>query len=214
MSPQKLPAALMSQLAGHASARRFASGDVLVREGSYTSGIYILVSGRLNVFTANTEGRELIYNTLVPGELFGEMFLDGGARSASVRAVVESVCIPIRAQELVSFIAAHPEFAHFLLMTLSHRLRHATEQVRQLGLNDVSERVIGVLKSETVVVDGRHVIPRNLTQQEISQRVGATREMVNHVIQRLVRQGYLHKTGRRDITVVRVLPTSIRTLSG
>jgi hypothetical protein len=109
-------------------------------------------------------------------------------------------------------MAANPEFAEFLVITLIQRLRLATALIRWLGLNDVSERVIDVLRAESRMVDGQLLLPRSLTQQEISQRVGATREMVNHVVRKLMKLGYLRRTGQRQVEVIRALPDSIRSL--
>jgi CRP/FNR family cyclic AMP-dependent transcriptional regulator len=188
------------------------AGEILVQEGARGGGIFILLSGRANVFTAGADGRELIYNTLHAGEILGELFLDGGVRSASVRATEAVECIHVGEDELSAFMAANPEFAEFLVITLIQRLRHATALVRRLGLNDVSERVIDVLRSESKLVDGQLLLPRSLTQQEISQRVGATREMVNHVVRKLMKLGYLRRTGQRQVEVIRALPDSIRSL--
>jgi CRP/FNR family cyclic AMP-dependent transcriptional regulator len=211
MQSQTLSADLLRRLASRGGVRRFARGEILVREGDRGGGIFIVLDGRANVFTAGEDDRELIYNTVHAGEILGELFLDGGVRSASVRAVTDVECIHVGEHELSAFMAANPEFAEFLVITLIQRLRHATALVRRLGLNDVSERVIDVLRSESQLVDGQRLVPRSLTQQEISQRVGATREMVNHVVRKLTKLGYLRRTDRQ-VEVLRDLPDSIRTL--
>lgn len=212
MESQTLPEDLLRHLAGRGDVRRFGRGEILVHEGARGGGIHVMLAGRANVFTAGADGRELIYNTVHAGEILGEMLLDGGVRSASVRAVTDVECLHVGEHELADFMVANPEFAGFLVVTLIQRLRHATTLIRQLGLNDVSERVIDVLRSEATRVDGRLLVPKALTQQEISQRVGATREMVNHVVRRLTKAGYLRRLGPRDVEVVRELPDSIRTL--
>src|SRR5688572_3473133 len=193
MEARKLSAGLIARLAGRGTVRRYRRGELVLREGARGSGIYVVSSGKLTVFTADSDGRELIYNTLQAGEILGELFLDGGRRSASVRAATEAECIHVAEREIFAFMAEEPAFAEFLVLTLIRRLRHATALVRRLGLDDVSARVVDVLRADAEWVDGRLVVPLALTQQEIAQRVGATREMVNRVMKKLVELGYLSR---------------------
>ncbi len=195
-----LSAALLAQLAQRGDARSFARNTVLITEGDASDSLYILVIGELKVFTRDQKGRELTYGVLLPGEFFGELLLDGGPRSASVQAVSDAECIVIDQSEIRSFMQAYPEFAECLVYKLIARLRHATQLSKRLALNDVYERTIAVLQQVALPKTGVRVVPASMTQQEIANRVGATREMVNHIIRDLQRGGFLEKNGQRRLS--------------
>lgn len=99
---------LLAQLALCGQARSFSRNEVLVVEGAEADALYLLLAGELKVFTRDRKGRELVYNMLQPGEFFGELFLDGGPRSASVKAVVASRCVVVDRAALRDFMATYP----------------------------------------------------------------------------------------------------------
>lgn len=201
-----IPLELLTKLVAVGDTRPYNRGDVLVSEGDAADSVYILVSGRLKVFTCDAKGRELVYNVMRPGEFFGEMLLDGGRRSASVKSTEPSECIVVAFAEFREFMRKNPAFAEFLIVTLIQRLRHATQQSRNLALSGVYERVVDLITTEAVEHDGQRTIPATLTQQEMAARVGATREMVNHVIRDLLRGGFIAKGERGRLVLVKPLP--------
>ncbi|WP_369981542.1 Crp/Fnr family transcriptional regulator [Xanthomonas bundabergensis] len=201
-----IPQELLKELVAVGDTRRYASGEVLVSEGDMADAVYILVSGKLKVFTCDSRGRELVYNVMRPGEFFGEMLLDGGRRSASVKSTEPSECVVVAFAEFREFMEKNAAFAEFLIVTLIRRLRHATSQARSLALSGVYERLVDLMNAEAVEQDGQRIIPAALTQREMSARVGATREMVNHVIRDLLRGGFIAKNGGSRLVLVKPLP--------
>lgn len=203
---ERMPPELLERLALEGDVRRYAAGDILFRKGDPADSLYIVLSGRLRVYSENANGREVVYNTLEPGEFLGELLLDGGPRSASVQAITEAECLMVEAAAIRRMTRAHPEIAERLLLKLISRLRHATRTIHSLALEGVFERVVTLLE-ECAIGDGETKrVPAHLTQQEIANRVGATREMVNQVVARLTREGYVHKDARRRMTLIRPLP--------
>lgn len=201
-----LPPEVLAQLSASGETQAFASGEVLFQEGDASDALYILISGRLKAYSANTGGREVVYATLEPGEIFGEMFLDGGTRSASVKAISHSVCRIVEGSQIRELMRAHPQFAESLVVQLISRLRFATRKIRGLALDGVYERVAALLEEAAIEEPtGRHV-PRHLTQLEIASQVGASREMVNHILRDLVRGGFIQKDERHRMTITRRLP--------
>jgi CRP/FNR family cyclic AMP-dependent transcriptional regulator len=197
---------LVASLSTRGDVQTYPRGALLIQEGDVSNAMYILLAGELKVFTRDRRGRELVYNVLRPGEFFGEMFLDGGPRSASVKAVSTSLCAVIGPEELRAFMKEYPEFAESLVLKLISRVRRATEQTRSLALHGVQERVISLL-NELAEDDGdSRVIVQALTQQELADRIGATREMVNQVLRGLLRDGYLVKEDGRRLRIARTLP--------
>lgn len=205
-NPRRLSKDLLYRLSELGRTRRYERGDLIIKEGSRSDGVYVLLAGSAQVFAEDAHERRLIYNKIAAGEIFGEMLLDGGARSASVIATSDCECIRIKRDELQAFIEQHPAFAHTLILVLIGRLRNATAQAKRLGLHDVGEHVAHLLTAEAIEVNGKRQIPRELTQQEIADRIGATREMVNLVIRRFIRGGYLVRTADRSLQLLKALP--------
>lgn len=202
----QLPDRLLAQLATRGKPRAYQRGELLFAEGEHSDSLYILLAGELKVFTRADNGRELVYNLLRPGEFFGELFLDGGPRSASVRANCASECVVVGPAEFREFMRSYPEFAECLVLKLIARVRHVTGQLRSLATKDAYERVAALLIDLAEDEDGVRVIDKGITQQEIADRVGASREMVNQIFRELTRGGYLVRDGERRIVLPKALP--------
>ena len=93
---------------------------------------------------------------------------------------------------LHAFLAEYPDFALHLMRKLIGMVRRLTEQVRSLALQDVYSRVVRLLTDLSDPVSGEErVLRRKLTQQDIADRVGSSREMVNRVMKELTAGGYV-----------------------
>lgn len=205
-SSNNLSPELLSQLALYGDAKWYRRNDLLIEEGAVSDALYILIAGQLKVFTQDDKGRELVYNILQPGEFFGELFLDGGLRSASVKAVVDSQCIVVDHLAIRGFMKTYPEFAECLVYKLIARLRHATQLSKSLALHDVYERTVDLLNQVALNEGDIRVVPLTLTQQEIADRVGATREMINHILRDLIRGGFLARDEQKRLVFSKMLP--------
>jgi CRP/FNR family transcriptional regulator, cyclic AMP receptor protein len=104
------------------------------------------------------------------------------------------------------FILAHPDFAMHLIERLIRRVRVTTGNLKSLALSDVYGRLVRLLNALVQDVDGRQLIPEKLTQQEIADRVGASRDMIGKLMKDLVAGGYL-AIEDRTIMMLRKLPT-------
>jgi len=187
---------LLAKIAKSATVRGYSRNAIIVTEGDDTDSMYVLVSGRVRVFVSGEDGREFEINRIGPGGYFGEVVIDGGPRSASVVALENCRCAIIHKAELSRFIADTPEFAEHIMRTLAHRVRVLTDNVRDLAFMDVYGRVARLLLELAVTVDGRQIIPEKLTQKDIAQRVGCSREMAGRVLKVLEEQGLLRATGK------------------
>lgn len=200
-SVEVLPEPLLSQIARQAVARTFPKNAIIVTEGDDGGSLYVLLAGRAKVFVADGEGREMQFNQIGPGEYFGEVTLDGGPRSASVMALEECRCAVVRAAEFAEFLARNPEFALHMVRKLAHRVRALSGSVRDLALLDVYGRVARLLLDLAEDRDGRLVIDEKLTQKDIAERVGASREMVSRIFSDLAEGGYLAKQDNRYVLI-------------
>ncbi len=195
--PDVLPNALLKQLAQRAMTRTYPKGAVIVTEGDETDSMYVLLDGQVKVYVSDASGREVQLNHIGPGGYFGEVTIDGGPRTASVMALEDCRCAVVRRPELTEFMSEHPEFALHLVLKLAHRVRAPTASVRDLAFLDVYGRVARLLLELAEEVDGRLVIAQRLTQKDIAQRVGASREMISRIFSTLVEGGYLCKENGR-----------------
>lgn len=186
--------------------RTFARNSILINEGDRGDALYVILSGRVKVFSSNEAGREFVIDFHGPGEYVGEMMLDGEPRSASVMTVEPTTCAVVNRAQFREFILAHPDFAMHLIERLIHRVRVTTGNLKSLALSDVYGRLVRLLNALAHDVGGRQVVPEKLTQQEIADRVGASRDMVGKLMKDLIAGGYLGVEDR-TITILRKLPT-------
>lgn len=190
-----LPPALRT-LAARGEPRRYRKGVLLIEEGDHGDTLFIILSGRVKVFSTDERDREIVYGVYGAGEYLGEMSLDGGPRSASVITLEPTVCVAITRQALREHIVANPEFAFELLSRVIARARMATQTARSMALLDVYERVVRLLNGMAQPqADGTRIIEERLTHREIASRVGCSREMVSRLMKDLERGEHLSQVG-------------------
>jgi CRP/FNR family transcriptional regulator, cyclic AMP receptor protein len=185
--------------------RSYPKNTILINEGEIGDSLFIVVSGRVKVYSSNQAGREVVIAFHGPGEYVGEMSLDGSPRSASVVTLEPTTCALVNRASFREFILAHPDFALHLIERLIERVRLTTENVKSLALSDVYGRLVKLLLALAVEHDGKLVVPEKLTQQDIAERVGASRDMISRLMKDLVAGGYL-AIQERTITIVKKPP--------
>ncbi|MET0682838.1 MAG: Crp/Fnr family transcriptional regulator [Casimicrobiaceae bacterium] len=186
-----LPEGTLRAIAASGVVRQFPKNVVLIHEGDQGDSLFIVVSGKVKVFSSSGLGKEVVIDFHGPGEYIGEMALDGAPRSASVVTVEPTTCAVVSRAHFRDFILAHPDFALHLIEQLIKRLRATTENVKSLALSDVYGRLVRLLLSLAQEREGQLVITEKLTQQDIAERIGASRDMISRVMKDLVRGGYL-----------------------
>jgi CRP/FNR family cyclic AMP-dependent transcriptional regulator len=186
--------------------RAFPRNTVLINEGDVGDSLYVILAGRVKVYSSNESGREFVIDFHGPGEYVGEMSLDGAPRSASVMTVEPTTCAVVNRAQFRDFVLAHPDFAMHLIERLIHRVRVTTGNLKSLALSDVYGRLVRLLNALVQDVEGKQVVPERLTQQEIADRVGASRDMIGKLMKDLIAGGYL-AIEDRTITILKKLPT-------
>ena len=197
----------LRDFAQHAVTRTFPKNTVVVSEGDQTDSLYIIVSGRVKVYVSDEKGKEIVLSESGPGEYFGEMVLDEGPRSASVMTIEPTQFLVVPKEDFKEFVAKSPEFALHLIRKLIRRVRALTNDVKSLALMDVYGRVARMLLDLATERDGTLVIENRPTQQEMANRVGASREMVNKILRDLTEGGYI-AIEPDLITIARTLPAA------
>lgn len=202
--------ALDEQTAGRLIAsmtpREVARGETLFREGDPGDSLYVITVGKVKLGRASGDGRESLLSVLGPGEMFGELSLfDPGPRLTSATAVSDSTVIGLQNEALRSFLSEHPEVAMQMLAGLARRLRRTNEGLSDLVFTDVPGRVAKALLDlasrfgEQVGVGVR--VTHDLTQEELAQLVGASRETVNKALADFAGRGWLI-LGAKAVTLV------------
>ena len=179
--------------------RSFPKNSVLIQEGDKSDQFYILLSGKLKVFLADDDGKEIVVDMLSPKQYFGEMALDGESRSASVMTVEASKLAVIQHEDFKRFLAENPDAALALIVTLIRRARNLTRTIGNLALLDVYGRVARLLIDNASDESGKLVVTEKMSQQEIAQRIGSSREMVSRILSDLKEGGYLSIDGGRIV---------------
>lgn len=192
-------------LADRAAVRSYPKQAMIVSEGDESDSLYLIVGGRVKIYLADEHGKELILAIKGPGQYFGEMVLDGEARSASVMTLEPSQFAIVSRADFRDFLLGHAEVALQLIQNLIRVARGLNRSVRNLAMLDVYGRVARILLELAVERDGKLVIPERLTQKEIAARVGASREMINRILRDLTTGGYVTVEGGR-ITINKAPP--------
>ena len=195
----------LREIAASGVVRNYPKNTVLINEGDIGDSLFIVLSGRVKVYSSNQAGREIVIAFHGPGEYVGEMSLDSSPRSASVMTLEPTTCAIVNRSSFREFILAHPDFALHLIERLIQRVRLTTENVKSLALSDVYGRLVKLLLALAVERDGKLVVPEKLTQQDIAERVGASRDMISRLLKDLIAGGYL-AVQERTITILKKPP--------
>jgi CRP/FNR family cyclic AMP-dependent transcriptional regulator len=206
---EKLVAALspsLRALALRGAIRNYRKNSVIINEGEIGDSLFVLLEGRVKVYSTDADGKEITYNIVEHGDYFAEMWLDGGPRSASVMTLEPSVCSVVSRMALRDHLAEEPEFALELVSQVIRRARAATETARNMALLDVYGRVVATLESHQGSASPENPITlTQITHQQIASRVGASREMVSRLLKDLEKGGYI-ELGVKRITLRKKLP--------
>jgi CRP/FNR family cyclic AMP-dependent transcriptional regulator len=200
-----LPPPLLAELAERGASRPYQKGTIVVAEGEPAQSMYLVLEGALRVYVSDDEGREVELNTLGPGEYFGELMLGNHVRSASVQTTARARLAMITRDEFERTLRERPDVAFLVIQHLIEHVRRLSRQVQGLVSMDVYERVVQLFAEIAVDEDGQRVVPGPLSQQTIADRVGASRSMINRILQELAAGGYI-EVSRPRIVLCKPLP--------
>jgi CRP/FNR family transcriptional regulator, cyclic AMP receptor protein len=189
--------ALLAQM----SSTRMERGDVLFQEGDNGDTLYVIGEGKIKLGRTSSDGRENLIAILGPGEMFGELSLfDPGPRTMTATAVAETQLMELGNESLTGLLSGRPEVAKALLAALAQRLRRTNEHLADLVFTDVPGRVAKALLDLAArfgrPVDDGLLVSHDLTQEELAQLVGASRETVNKALADFAGRGWLKLEAR------------------
>ena len=188
----------LEEIASFASLRRVARHTTVLQAGDRTDNIYLILTGELKVQISDHEGREVILSVLTPGEMFGEMgVIDDHPRSATVISTEACDLVVIPKEGFKICLAENFEVSLYIIHSLVKRLREADRKIESLALVDVYGRVARLLLEMAETQDGRKVVTRRITRQDIAKTIGASREMVSRVMRDLQLRGLIEESEGR-----------------
>jgi CRP/FNR family transcriptional regulator, cyclic AMP receptor protein len=169
------------QLCRYARLTALRRGAAIFSKGDAGNSLYAVISGTVKMSTSSTEGRSAILNLIGPGEVFGEIaLLDGLERTTNAIANSDCELFIIDRREFIPFLHSQPALAMKFIQLLCGRLRRTSEHVEQIILQDLPGRLASALLrlTEKPKQPGaeRTIV---ITQQEISEMVGMSRESIN-----------------------------------
>jgi len=187
---------------------RLGRSEVLFAEGDRGDRLYVILEGKIKLGRTSGDGRENLLAILGPGEMFGELSLfDPGPRTATATSVGESRLIGLGHDDLQPFLLRNPEVAQTLLHALARRLRRTNEALADLVFSDVPGRVAKALLDLSTRFgrpsDDGVLVAHELTQEELAQLVGASRETVNKALADFAGRGWL-RLGARAVVLLDV----------
>lgn len=188
-------------LCARARVQRYAAHETIFLMGSPGDSMLAVVSGAIRISVPSPDGKEVVLATLGPGEICGEIaLLDGKERTADARAATDCSVIVLERRDVLAFFAQHPDAWAKLVELLCERLRIADQQMAEFALSPVPVRLARALLRLAVAdggsFDSAGIARVHLTQRELGNIIGATRESVNKYLRAWQRKGYVRIGGR------------------
>jgi CRP/FNR family cyclic AMP-dependent transcriptional regulator len=180
---------------------KLSRGEHLFLEGQDGDRLYVVLDGKIKLTRAAADGRENLWSVLGPGEMFGELSLfDPRPRTSTASAVTDATVAALAHDTLRTWLPGRPDVSMHMLQALARRLRRANDVVADLVFTDVPGRVAKNLLDLAERFgeqdhDGLHV-HHDLTQEELAQLVGASRETVNKALADFAARGWLQISAR------------------
>jgi CRP/FNR family transcriptional regulator, cyclic AMP receptor protein len=201
-----LDAQEFAQVSAVCQVRTYASREVVVTQGEEALALFAISRGRLKVVARSPDGRDTVLGIMAEGEVFGEVALiDGGTRSATVSAVESCDLLVLEREHFLALLETSPRIAIKLLSVLAKRLRRLSQRSEDAAFLDVPSRLARSLLDLASRFGERRahssdiLISLKLSQQELGDLIGATRESINKHLNDWTRQGFLRLDAGRMI---------------
>ena len=182
-----------------------AKEEVVFHQHDEKGGLFLILKGEVKISRLSRDGREVTLSLLREGNFFGEMsLLDGQPRSATAKATVKSRLLFLDRESFLAHVLPMTDVVTKMLEELSKRLRAANQNIENLALGTVFDRLfhfLGHLGRKFPLVEGKSLITRRPTHQELAEVVGSSRETVTRSLAYMEKRGLI-KIGRKEITLL------------
>jgi CRP/FNR family transcriptional regulator, cyclic AMP receptor protein len=188
-------------LIGRLQPEEFPRGHVMFSQGDLGEWLWIVISGKVKIGNRAPDGRENLFTVRGPSDMFGELSVfDPGPRTSTATAITLLCAAKVDRATLLDWVADRPEIAERLLRVLARRLRRTEDDLSDLIFTDVAGRVARQLLQLSrrfgVQEDGVMRVTHDLTQEELAQLVGSSRETVNKALNDFAQRGWIRIDGR------------------
>lgn len=172
--------------------------------GDPSSCVYLLKRGRVKIASTSASGKEVTFDILESGEIFGELdVLEGSPRTTSAEALDDALICVIRREDFDRYLAMHPNVTVKLTKLIGLRFRKIQSRVEDLVFRDVPARLAHLLvelsKSDGVKESGGIGLRAKLTHQEMANLIGCSRETVSTTLGQFRDDGLIQMEGRTII---------------
>jgi CRP/FNR family transcriptional regulator, cyclic AMP receptor protein len=192
----KLSPGELDALVTYSRVEHFAAGKEIFAKGSPGQSMMVVLRGSVRISSISLTGKEIVFNMIYGGEFFGEIaMLDGGERSGDATAVDDCDLLVIRRRDLMPLLENHADLCLMLIKILCQRLRQTSEQVEDVLFRHLESRMAKVLLqlADRAAEQGLNggSVDLHLSQRELGNIVGSSRESVNKQLQIWQRRGLI-----------------------
>ena len=184
--------------------KRYRRGDIIMQKEEPGHALFIVERGAVRIYVPSSQGNDLILAVLGPGDFFGDLsLLDGRPRSASASVAMETTLLMLERADFIALLTNRPAAAMAVLEAVAGRLRETDEMASDLAFLDVagrlSKRLLDLAAAHGVERGGGVLIDLAVTQEDLANMIGVTRESVNRNLSEFQALGLISKHGRRII---------------
>ena len=196
-----------ADLVGRARIRNFQSGETIFLMGASGDSMMAVLDGNVRISVPSPEGKEIVLAIIQPGEVFGEIaVLDGKERTAEATAMTDCTLAILERRDVMGFLETNPTGWPRLVDLLCGRLRHSDRQIAEMAFLQLPVRLAKALLRMADMAAGlagaRAGARIRLTQRELGNIVGMTRESVNKCLREWQRKGVI-KIEDNEIVIVK-----------
>ena len=195
-----LPDRIIDRLAGMGTRRVYRDGELIFSQGDVGDALYAVISGRVRISSIGAGGREVFLNIMETGDAFGEIaVVDGLPRTAGATAIAPTVLMAIRRSDLIDLLSSEPELAIHLLKLFCERVRWTSELYEETAFLTAPARLAKRLISLATQhgSGGANNLELRISQSELAQFLGVSRQIVNQHLQDWRRLGWVEVSRAR-----------------
>ena len=206
---------VLNQISPLFHSRKINANQTILSSGEESTEVYFIVSGLVRATMYTPSGREVSYQDIPAGSMFGEMAaIDGMHRSTGVIAIEDSHLLLLSSKCFIDLISKYPSIGLATLYKITKVNRFLCERIYEFSALDVNHRIRAELLrlAEDVVTDDSDMvtIPNMPTHQELANRLATHREAVTRELNRLEKEGLIEKSkGQFRILDIEKLQSSI-----
>jgi CRP/FNR family cyclic AMP-dependent transcriptional regulator len=192
----KLSASEIDSLISYSRVERYPAGREIFSKGSPGQSLVAVLRGSIKISSLSNEGKEIVFNIINAPEIFGEIgVLDGEERSADATAMTDCELLVLNRRDFLHLLENRADLCMIMLRILCQRLRQTSEQVEDVMFRHLESRLAKALlhlaESGAMHRPQSSLVELHLSQRELGNMAGGSRESVNKILQNWHRQGLI-----------------------